>query len=759
MELNTIQTEGTWNEVAERLNDNFRKILLAIQNGAGGGDDDDGDSKIVTIDLDPSKLVQGEEVELTQEQRETLCLAREGYTVFTTCYMDYSGSIQPWGQVISCIQTDLGSSTHVNTITIVSRDGKNFDEANGLIVYTIDNFDAYYSRVTSIIRLSDINNKADKATTLSGYGIEDAYTKDEVYSKDEISAAITREVTDKTRDFYTRSEVKEMYALKEDVATELNNKVDKVEGKQLSTEDFTAALKAKLQGLSNYDDTELANAVAQLQTTLDTLIGSNPNVAINSFNEIIAFLSGIRDSENLDSIIASIEQQIASKQNTITDLETIREGAALGATAVQPEGLTDMVVQKVAEKTRDFPTRSEVKEMYALKEDVATELNNKVDKDEVYSKDEMSEAITREVTDKTRDFYTRSEVKEMYALKEDVATELNNKVDKVEGKQLSTEDFTAALKAKLQGLSNYDDTELANAVAQLQTTLDTLIGSNPNVAINSFNEIIAFLSGIRDSENLDSIIASIEQQIASKQNTITDLETIREGAALGATAVQPEGLTDMVVQKVAEKTRDFPTRSEVKETYAYRDKDDIQEILGISDWALSSENPSYAKAEMDTKLGLKQDNLESGINIKTINGQSILGSGDIDIGGGGGELNVVAISLDVTKLTAGNYVTITREQYDQLLLSRKGYPVVIADANFPSGNYAYESEWGQVISCYRQYFGSSAFVYRLSVIHHAGDVGSNTPNTQIYTMEVMDMTTGGGSSSTYLYVRAIKNLY
>ena len=92
-----------------------------------------------------------------------------------------------------------------------------------------------------------------------------------------------------------------------------NTKQDKVEGKGLSTEDFTTELKSKLSGLSNYDDTQINQAVESLQTQLNTLVSGNASTAIESFNEIIAFLNGIEDSQSLDSIIASIEQQIASK--------------------------------------------------------------------------------------------------------------------------------------------------------------------------------------------------------------------------------------------------------------------------------------------------------------------------------------------------------------------------------------------------------------------------------------------------------------
>ena len=115
---------------------------------------------------------------------------------------------------------------------------------------------------------------------------------------------------------------------------------------------------------------------------------------------------------------------------------------------------------------------------------------------------------------------------------------LEAKVDKVTGKQLSTEDFTTALKTKLEGLSNYNDVEISTAVSNLQTQLNTLVSGNANDAINSFNEIIAFLDGVKDTQDLSSIIASIEQQIAGKQATISDLDTIRAGASKGATAIQ-----------------------------------------------------------------------------------------------------------------------------------------------------------------------------------------------------------------------------
>lgn len=55
------------------------------------------------------------------------------------------------------------------------------------------------------------------------------------------------------------------YYKKTDVDNLLNNKVDKVDGKRLSTEDFTTELKNKLNSLENYDDTVLKGRITAIE--------------------------------------------------------------------------------------------------------------------------------------------------------------------------------------------------------------------------------------------------------------------------------------------------------------------------------------------------------------------------------------------------------------------------------------------------------------------------------------------------------------
>jgi hypothetical protein len=292
--------------------------------------------------------------------------------------------------------------------------------------------------------------------------------------------------------------------------------VQKVEGKGLSTNDYTDDDKEKLDGLKNYDDTNIKAQLEGLQNSLNVLVEGDATSAIESFNEIVAFLASIEDKQTLSGIINGINQSISNVESNI------------------PTKISEL------DNDKGFITLNEVPKQdlseYAKKSDIPTD----------YLKEVPEEYITEtELSNKG------------YISANEVNVQLDKKVDKVDGKQLSTEDFTTLLKNKLDGLSNYDDTEISQAVSKLRTDLDTLVSGDTTTAIKTFNEVVAFLDGISDTEDLSGIIASIEQQIAAKQ-----------------------------------------------------------------------------------------DKLVSGTNIKTINGQDIIGEGDIVIEGGNSEANVGAVDTD-----------------------------------------------------------------------------------------------------------------
>ncbi len=92
------------------------------------------------------------------------------------------------------------------------------------------------------------------------------------------------------------------------------------------------------------------------------------------------------------------------------------------------------------------------------------------------------------------------------------------------------------------------------------------------------------------------------------------------------------------------------------------------------DSATKSEDELYLTPDdTDEQLANKQDKLVSGTNIKTVNGNSLLGSGDIEISGGGGDSSVGTITLTDTQaynLINNNSATLTSENLEVIKSSK-----------------------------------------------------------------------------------------
>lgn len=68
----------------------------------------------------------------------------------------------------------------------------------------------------------------------------------------------------------------------------------------------------------------------------------------------------------------------------------------------------------------------------------------------------------------------------------------------------------------------------------------------------------------------------------------------------------------------------------------------------------------YTKGETDTLLGEKQPTLVSGTNIKTINNESLLGEGNIDL------VETSAVTTSVSSTSTDSQVPSAKAVYDQL---------------------------------------------------------------------------------------------
>lgn len=217
----------------------------------------------------------------------------------------------------------------------------------------------------------------------------------------------------------------------------------------------------------------------------------------------------------------------------------------------------------------------------------------------------------------------------------------NNKVDKVNGKQLSTEDFTAAMKQKLEGLSNYDDTELSEAVETLRGDFDELVSGDTTTAIKTFNEVIAFLDGIQDSQDLSSIIASIEQQIAGKMDNVTLATVATSGSYndLSNKPTIPSAVTESTVSGWGF-TKNTGTYSKPSGGIPKSDlASAVQTSLGKADTALQSYTEQYKGTVTGVKINGSTKSPDSNglVDLGTIEG----GGGSSSGGGGSAEKEVL----------------------------------------------------------------------------------------------------------------------
>lgn len=117
----------------------------------------------------------------------------------------------------------------------------------------------------------------------------------------------------------------------------IGEKVDKVVGKQLTTEDFTTLLKQKLEGLTNYNDATLTAELNNLKARLDALIGTSASAAIDTFNEITAFLAGITDTQSLTTLLSGLRTDIVALIPTKTSDLTNDSGFVSDASYVHTD--------------------------------------------------------------------------------------------------------------------------------------------------------------------------------------------------------------------------------------------------------------------------------------------------------------------------------------------------------------------------------------------------------------------------------------
>lgn len=195
------------------------------------------------------------------------------------------------------------------------------------------------------------------------------------------------------------------YYTKPETNTLVSSKVDKVEGKQLSTEDYTTEEKNKLAGLENYDDTDIKNDIAantvaieaevERATAADTTLQDNINKEETRARTAEKELD-IKVSNKVDKVEGkqlSTEDYTTEEKAKLASLSNYDDTTVKGDIAANTEAIEAEVERaKAAESTIDYNLRNEVTRAKGAENNLDTKINTKADKDK-YEKcvlDELS---------------------------------------------------------------------------------------------------------------------------------------------------------------------------------------------------------------------------------------------------------------------------------------------------------------------------------------------------------------------------------
>lgn len=263
---------------------------------------------------------------------------------------------------------------------------------------------------------------------------------------------------------------------------------------------LTDALLEKLDGLSNYDDTalrealtseisrakevegDLDTAIRKVASDLSTFITGDPDAdnVINRWQEVVEFLSGMTEDKDMAGVLLDLKKQILAEVTSILSgyytSEQIddRFVKKIKGKGLSTNDLTDELLSKINGLSNydDGWVRSEIA---SIKADIDTLLGDGAS-DAIDTFHEI-ELFLQGITDKETLTGLLNDLRaEITALIPTKTSQLTNDDHIVKDANYVHTDnnYTDEDKGKLDGLDNYDDTDIRNLVTGLRTDVDKL---------------------------------------------------------------------------------------------------------------------------------------------------------------------------------------------------------------------------------------------------------------------------------------------
>ena len=387
--------------------------------------------------------------------------------------------------------------------------------------------------------------------------------------------------------------------------TDLGNRVDSIPVITVDTEMNSEStnpvqnrtITSAITNLSNSVDEKLSNKQPKGDYALKTEIPTKVSQLSNDKNYQTA------EDVNLATEGLATKAEVNSKQDTLvsgTNIKTINGNSLLGSGNIEIQGGSTIAVDDSLSTTSTNPVQNRV---------ITEALNGKASQSDIPTK-------VSELTNDS-DFQTASQVATAISgiNVPTKVSQLENDSDFQTGTQVSNSIATAtsglATKAELDGKQDRGDYA---TTAQLNGKQDTLV-SGTNIKTVNGESLLGEGNILIKSVDVDSALSNTSENPVQNKVITNKVNTIE--------------------QSITNLSNTMPTK--------------VSDLTNDSGYITNAALTDLATKE---EVSAKQDTLVSGTNIKTINGNSILGEGNIVIeGGGGGGLPSFGMSLSGTTIT------------------------------------------------------------------------------------------------------------